>query len=132
MLARAKGTSVEGVKRSGVLYATGGVVRLLKWTDYRVDSDTAVDDRLSIWAVLHHLITKFRSEGESGGGAVLAAVQTKVEATRQLAYRLYTLCERSGWAEDARSYNEIITSWSALESAATRVPRPKQAALFDA
>jgi putative DNA methylase len=131
-LARAKGTSVEGVKRSGVLYATGGVVRLLKWTDYPTDSGTTVDDRLSVWAVLHHLIRRFRSEGESGGGAVLAAVQTKVEATRQLAYRLYTLCERSGWAEDARSYNEIVTSWSALESAATSVPYPKQAALFDA
>ncbi len=33
-LARAKGTSVEGVKHAGVLYAAGGVVRLLKWADY--------------------------------------------------------------------------------------------------
>ena len=47
--------------------------------------------------------------------AVLAAVQAKAEAARQLAYRLYTLCERAGWAEDARAYNEIITSWSAIE-----------------
>ena len=59
-----------------------------------------------------------RADGESGTGAVLAAIQGKAEATRQLAYRLYTLCERAGWAEDARAYNEIITSWSAIESAA--------------
>ncbi len=84
-----------------------------------------------MWEALHQLIRVFKTEGESGAGAVLAAVQAKAEATRQLAYRLYTLCERAGWAEDARAYNEIITSWSAIEAAATRVPGPKQATLYD-
>ena len=52
--------------------------------------------------------------------------------TRQLAYRLYTLCERAGWAEDARAYNEIVTSWSAIEAAAAAaVPAPVQNTLFD-
>jgi putative DNA methylase len=41
-----------------------------------------------------------------------------VEAARQLAYRLYTLCERKGWAEDARAYNEVVTGWSGIEKAA--------------
>lgn len=130
-LARAKGTSVEGVKHGGVLYASGGVVRLLKWAEYREDWDPEVDTRLPVWEVLHQIIRVFKSEGESGAGAILGAVQGKAEATRQLAYRLYTLCERAGWAEDARAYNEIITSWSAIESAATRVPALKQAGLFD-
>ncbi len=130
-LARAKGTSVEGVKHAGVLSAAGGVVRLLKWADYPANWDPESDARLPVWESLHQLIRVFKTEGESGAGAVLAAVQAKAEATRQLAYRLYTLCERQGWAEDARAYNEIITSWSAIESAATRVPGPKQAALFD-
>ena len=40
------------------------------------------------------------------------------EASRQLAYRLYTLCERKGWAEDARAYNEIVSGWSGIERAA--------------
>jgi putative DNA methylase len=82
--------------------------------------------------VLHHFIRVFKMEGESGAGAKLAAVQAKAEAARQLAYRLYTLCERAGWAEDARAYNELITSWSAIESAAAKVPGPRQAELFDA
>jgi len=131
-LARAKGTSVERVKQAGVLYASGGVVHLLKWADYPADWDGATEVRIPVWEALHHLIRVFKAEGESGAGAVLAAVQAKAEATRQLAYRLYTLCERAGWAEDARAYNEIITSWSAIEAASTRVPGPKQAALFDA
>lgn len=130
-LARAKGTSVDGVKQAGVLYAAGGVVRLLKWTDYQADWDPTTDARLPVWEGLHQLIRVFKSEGESGAGAVLAAVQAKAEATRQLSYRLYTLCERAGWAEDARAYNEIITSWSAIEAASTRVPGLKQASLFD-
>jgi len=129
-LARAKGTSVDGVKQAGVILAVGGVVRLLKWADYPDDWDATTDHRLPVWEALHHLIRVFKSEGESGTGAVLAAIQGKAEATRQLAYRLYTLCERSGWAEDARAYNEIITSWSAIESASVAVPTPQQTTLF--
>ena len=129
-LARAKGTSVDGVKQSGVLYATGGVVRLLKWTDYPTDWDPRADTRLPVWEVLHQLIRLFKTEGESGAGGMLAAVQTKAEATRQLAYRLYTLCERAGWAEDARAYNEIVTSWNAIEGAAAAARAPQQATMF--
>ncbi len=49
---------------------------------------------------------------------------------RQLAYRLYTLCERAGWADDARVYDDLVKSWSAIESAAATVPGPQQATLF--
>ena len=131
-LARAKGTSVDGVKQAGVLFAAGGVVRLLKWADYPNNWDPTTDTRLPVWEVLHQMIRIFKSEGESGAGAVLSGVQAKAEATRQLAYRLYTLCERAGWAEDARAYNEIVTSWSAIESSATKEPELKQTTLFGA
>ena len=129
-LARAKGTSVDGVKQGGVLSAASGIVRLLKWSEYPTEWDPTVDSRLPIWEVLHQLIRVFKTEGESGAGALLAAIQGKAEATRQLAYRLYTLCERAGWAEDARAYNEIVTSWSAIEGAAAAVPALKQTTLF--
>ena len=129
-LARAKGTSVDGVKQAGVLYATGGVVRLFKWAEYPTDWDPRADTRLPVWEVLHQLIRLFKTEGESGAGRMLAAVQSKAEATRQLAYRLYTLCERAGWAEDARAYNEIITSWGAIETVAAATPTPQQATMF--
>jgi putative DNA methylase len=132
VLARAKGTSVEGIRQSGVLHSAHGVVRLLKWAEYPDDWDPESDDRLPVWEALHQLIRVFKAEGESGAGAILAAVQDKAEATRQLAYRLYTLCERAGWAEDARAYNEIITSWPAIESAAARVGEPEeQEVLFE-
>ena len=130
-LARAKGTSVDGVKQAGVIYAAGGIVRLLKWKEYHADWNPDTDERLPIWEALHHLIRVFKTEGESGAGQVLATVAGKAEVTRQLAYRLYTLCERAGWAEDARAYNEIITSWSAIESAAAAAPKAQQSDLFE-
>lgn len=129
-LARAKGTSVEGVKQAGVLHSAAGVVRLLRWADYPAVWDPTTDVRLPVWEALHQIIRVFDTEGERAAGIVLAAIQDKAEATRQLAYRLYTLCERAGWAEDARAYNEIITGWSAIESAAAAAPMPQQATLF--
>ena len=129
-LARAKGTSVDGVKQAGVLFATGGVVRLLKWSEYPSDWDPETDPRLPVWEALHHLIRVFKKEGETGASRVLSAIQEKAEACRQLAYRLYTLCERAGWAEDARAYNEIVTGWNAIESVAAAAPAPKQETLF--
>lgn len=41
-LARAKGTSVDGVKQAGVLEAAGGNVRLLKWGEYPNEWDPEV------------------------------------------------------------------------------------------
>ena len=68
----------------------------------------------------------------AGAGRLLGAVRGKGEATRQLAYRLYTLCERQGWAEDARAYNELITSWSGIEAAVSREQtEPTQGRLFE-
>jgi putative DNA methylase len=129
-LARAKGTSVDGVKQSGVLHSAGGNVRLLKWAEYPSEWDPQADQRLPIWEVLHQLIRVFNTDGETGAAAVFAAVQSKAEAARQLAYRLYTLCERKNWAEDARAYNEVVTSWSGIESAAAKEPAMKQGELF--
>lgn len=78
-LARAKGTSVDGVKQAGVLFAVGGIVRLLKWADYPADWDPTTDQRLPVWEALHHLIRVFKTEGETGAG-VFSAVQAKAEA----------------------------------------------------
>jgi putative DNA methylase len=130
-LARAKGTSVEGVREAGVVHSGGGVVRVLKWSDYKADWDPQTDTRIPIWETLHHLIRALKQEGETGAGKLLSLVKPQSEAARQLAYRLYTLCERQGWAEDARAYNELITSWTGIETAAAENPAQKQLSVFE-
>jgi putative DNA methylase len=117
-LARAKGTSVDGVKAAGVIEAGGGNVRLLKWKEYPADWNASLDTRIPVWEALHQLIRAYSSKGDAGAGKVLKACSGKAEAARQLAYRLYTLCERKGWAEDARAYNEVVTGWPGIEKAA--------------
>ncbi len=130
-LARAKGTSVAGVQQSGVVESGGGNVRLLRWKEYPAGWDPAKDARLPVWEALHQLIRAYNAEGDSGAARVLAGVAGKAEAARQLAYRLYTLSERAGRAEDARAYNEVVTGWSGIESAAVKVSSPQQRTLFD-
>ncbi|MEM7314013.1 MAG: hypothetical protein AAF497_12765, partial [Planctomycetota bacterium] len=129
VLARAKATSVGGLDDAGVIRSGGGKVKLLRWSEYPADWDPNKDLRLPIWETLHQMIRAFRQGGESAAGDLLAqpSVQSRAEAARQLAYRLYTLCERKNWAEDARAYNELITSWSAIETAA---PQVRQGELF--
>ncbi len=117
-LSRAKGTSVDGVKDAGVIESGGGVVRLRKWSEYPADWDPKKDARNPVWETLHHLIRALKQGGESASGKLLEAVKNQGESMRQLAYRLYTLCERQGWAEDARAYNELITSWTGIEAVA--------------
>jgi putative DNA methylase len=131
-LSRGKGTSVDGMKGAGILHSGGGKVRLLKWAEYPSDWDPKTDARLPVWEALHQLIRALKQGGEPASGGLLAALGGKAEAVRQLSYRLYTLCERLGQSEDARAYNEIVTSWSAIEAAAARVVGPQQADLFDA
>jgi putative DNA methylase len=121
-LSRGKGTSVDGMKGAGVLQSGGGKVRLLKWAEYPTDWDPRTDKRTPVWEALHQLIRALKQGGESASGALLVKLGGKAEAVRQLAYRLYTLCERLGQAEDARAYNELITSWTGIEAAAGSVP----------
>jgi putative DNA methylase len=132
-LSRGKGTSVDGMKEAGVLKSGGGKVRLLKWSEYPSDWDPRTDTRTPIWEALHQLIRALKQGGELASGALLAALGGKAEAVRQLAYRLYTLCERLGQAEDARGYNELITSWTGIESAAVVGPQTAdpQGVLFE-
>jgi putative DNA methylase len=130
-LARAKGTSVDGVKQAGVAEAGGGSVRLLRWREYPADWNPLTDSRLPIWEALHQLIRAYNAAGDAGAAKVLAGTVSKAEAMRQLAYRLYTLCERKGWAEDARAYNEVVTGWSGIETAAAREPGAEQRQLFE-
>jgi putative DNA methylase len=130
VLARSKSTSVDAMKDAGVLQSGSGKVRLLKWAEYPTDWDPRTDKRTPVWEALHHLIRAHKQGGDTSAGPILTALSGKAEAVRQLAYRLYTLCERQGRAEDARAYNELITSWTGIEGAAAQAPKSAQGDFF--
>ena len=77
------------------------------------------------------MIRSLRTDGEMATGLLLGSVKNQTEQVRLLAFRLYTLCERSKWSDDARTYNELMTSWTAVEAASGQVPDGgKQGELF--
>lgn len=118
VLARAKGTSVAGLQATGVVESAKGDLRLLRWAELPRDWSPETDTRFSVWEALHHLIRALNQDGESAAGALLARMPARAEPIRALAYRLYTLCERKGWTDDARAYNELVNAWSGIEQAA--------------
>lgn len=120
-LAQAKATSVPAVEKAGVIESKGGKVKLLKPVDYPADWDPSTDTRTPVWEALHQLIRALTQGGESVAGSLLARMPERAGDIRRLAFWLYTLCERKGWAEDARAYNELVTAWHAIEAASQDV-----------
>ena len=117
VLARAKGTSVAGVAQSGAVESGAGKVRLLRWDEYPDDWDPTEDNRTPVWEACHQLIRALNQQGESEAGRLLAQMPERGELIRQLAYHLYTLCERKKWADDARAYNELMGAWHGIVEA---------------
>ncbi|HEL3840456.1 TPA: DUF1156 domain-containing protein [Stenotrophomonas maltophilia] len=130
-LAQAKATSVDGVAGAGVIESRAGKVKLLKPADYPADWDPTEDNRTPVWEALHQMIRALDEGGESSTGALLARMPERAGHIRQLATWLYTLCERNKWAEDARSYNELVTAWHSIESASRETGQIGQQTGFD-
>jgi len=67
------------------------------------------------WETVHHLIRVLEhGGGEKSAADLVAKLGTKAEAARELAYRLYALCERKKRAAEALSYNGLVQSWPEL------------------
>jgi putative DNA methylase len=134
-LSKAKNTSVQGMKDAGILdpKSKGGKVRLLRPTELPKDWDPAKDARLTVWEMVHHLIRVLESGGEGAAAELLAKLGSKAEVARELAYRLYTVCERKKRAPEALSYNALVQSWPEITRLAREGVRPQatQAALFE-
>jgi putative DNA methylase len=61
--------------------------------------------------MVHQLIRALEAGGEGAAAALVAKLGSKAETARELAYRLYTLCERKKRASEALSYNGLVQSW---------------------
>jgi putative DNA methylase len=120
-LAKARNVSVQGVAEAGILQAGAGKVRLIKRSELPSAWDPKDDARVSVWEATQHLIKRMDEEGESAAGALLARLGSIAAAVRDLAYRLYQVCERKGWAEEARAYNGLVIAWPELEKLASNV-----------
>lgn len=123
-LSKAKNTSVGGLAQAGILDSRRGKVRLLKPEELPESWDPATDPRLTSWEIVHHIIRVLASGGESGAADLVAKLGARAETARELAYRLYTICERKKRATEALAYNGLVQSWPEIVRLAREERRP--------
>lgn len=130
-LARAKNTSVYALKAHSVLYADKGVVHLLE----RPELPEKVDENESnIWLLTQQLTRAMEKGGIKACAEIVAPIfGSNAEKAKDLAYRLYTIAERKGWAQEAYAYNSLVVSWPDVQSMAARIKEtmPVQTSLFN-
>ena len=119
---------------AGILESKRGKVRLLRPEDLPAKWDPATDPRLTAWESVHHLIRVVANGGEGAAAELVAKLGAKAEIARELAYRLYTICDRPQMKRpaEALAYNGLVQSWPEILRLAREGGKPtaEQGALF--
>jgi putative DNA methylase len=133
VLARAKGTSVQGLVEAGVLQSGRGKVRLLKSLELPANWNPEKDDRLTVWECVHHIIKRLEAGGEMAAAELVNQLGSKADVARELAYRLYSICERKKRSQDALAYNALVQSWPEIQRMAQEPSKQQttQSSLFE-
>jgi putative DNA methylase len=125
VLARAKNTSIDRLRAAGIVYAEKGIVRLM--TREEIDmtparkTKTKLDDGV-IWLLTQQFTRAFEEHGVNGAAKLVAEHFTsEPDQAKALAYRLFTVAERKGWAAEAYAYNSLVIAWPEVQSRAAEL-----------
>jgi putative DNA methylase len=134
-LSRATNTSVPGLERGGVFRARAGKARLIEPAELPEKWDPGTDDRISVWEVVLRLAKALNEKGGEEAARLMAAAGQRIDidAAKELAYLIFSICEKRGWTQTAYLFNSLGTSWSDLSAAARTggalTPPPEQGEL---
>ncbi len=129
-LSKAKNTAVQTLEHAGLVVSKAGKVRLMKREELYSNWNPKTN-RLTVWEVMQRMIHELLDgKGDTGAGDILRQASTQGEVARDLAYRLYNVCERKGWSQEAQAYNSLVTSWSEISRLAHREAESVQQATF--
>ncbi|MFH8518214.1 DUF1156 domain-containing protein [Streptomyces gelaticus] len=125
-LSKAYNTSVRGLEAASVIKTGDSKVELIKPAALPSGYDPVSDVRISIWEVAVHLSRTLEGRGPGSGidaaGELLARARSRSEVDddtiKELAYLLYSVCERKGWSESGQWFNNLVSSWSDLQASA--------------
>ncbi|MFD0198519.1 DUF1156 domain-containing protein [Streptomyces albidoflavus] len=129
LLANALNTSILGLEDAGAVKARAGKAVMLRPEELPTSYDPVADHRISVWEVSMHLSRVLEGKGAGSGvdaaGVLLARARPRIEddAIKELAYLLYNICERKGWSDSARRFNNLVSSWPDLQTAARAAER---------
>lgn len=133
VLARAKNTSVEKLAAHGILYAEKGIVRL--YTREEISEKIESKER-NIWLLTQQMTKALEKDGVFGAAKIVADIFTsEPENGKALAYRLFQIAERKGWAGEAYAYNSLVIAWPDIQMKAaelqSQLKNSEQISLFD-
>jgi putative DNA methylase len=111
LLSKAKVTSVSSLEQAGILSSKGGKVRLLRPQELPDKLEPTRDS--SVWEMTHHLIRLYHVEqkGEQATAELLRKLGSAGETARDLAYRLFNICEKKKFSQEAQGYNALVLGW---------------------
>jgi putative DNA methylase len=121
VMAMAGATAVQAIVEAGILRARAGEVRLLRRDELDPAWDIRTDTRVTVWECCQHVIRRLEGEGEESAARLLKTLGHYGDLARDLAYRLYAVCERKRWAEEARAYNGLIIAWPHIARLAEQI-----------
>ena len=121
-LARAVNTSTAKLERAGSFWARSGEARLLPPGELNASWDPAADLQVSVWEATMHLAKCLDELGAPAAMTLMTAIGQKMDLStvQELAYLLYSICERLGRPKDALLFNGLGTSWADLSTGARR------------
>lgn len=118
-LASAKGVAIPTLVHKGVLSAEKGIVQLFERPELKEFSTLNAS---CVWLVTQQMTYAFEQDGIEGAAQILRKLDSSfAENAKALAYRLYTVSERKGWAAEAFAYNSLVTTWPEIQLAATQI-----------
>jgi putative DNA methylase len=117
-LSRAKDTAVNALEEAGIVTAKVGKVQLVAREGLNPDWDPASEKRLTVWELTQHLIRALEIGGDAAAARIIRRVGSLAETAKDLAYRLYVICDRKGWSQEALAYNMLVKSWPELQKLA--------------
>ncbi|MDX8354872.1 DUF1156 domain-containing protein [Cognatiyoonia sp. IB215182] len=123
-MANAYNLGLSDLEQAGVFHAQSGTAQLVRRSEMPTDWRPSSDKTLTHWECTQHLIRILESEeGSTADAASLIAEMSPedADAARALAYRLYDVCEKKGWAQEAKAYNLLAEEFPHLEQAALEV-----------
>jgi putative DNA methylase len=114
--------AVQGVVEAGIFEARGGKARLLRREELPDDYVPFEDNRQTVREGCQHLIKRLQGGGEEEAAGLAKQLGYQAEMARDLAHRLFQICERNKWAEEARAYNALGSSWREITKIADTLP----------
>jgi len=110
-LSKAKNTGINVLADSGIVSARGGKVQLTSRVEISKYINSSKDKVHAVWISTQFLIHVLAEQGEEAAGKLLHELGSTGDVIRDLSYRLYKICDRKGWTQEALAYNSLIVSW---------------------